>query len=286
MPPKRKPDNNNQNENKKVKFDPWNNQPITPPETPTSSCSKYDYNVWNKSEETSEKSPIQLSELSVGVSNNRPVTFRVSFKSEKRPTKNGDMFVFHAMDGDQEVQVTVFPQQTETFFDVVEFNKAYRLTNFNVKNESKDFPLFVGCGLYICLLSASKIEKIDDSSVSQLRFNFSKIEEIKLFEKSSRCDFIGIIARNWGSQSVGQNKIKRDLTITDYSKQCILLTLWGTAYNDFESEGTPVLIHNGILNEYNGSKTITIAQNTLFIPSPDIKIAQDMMTWYEQEIKK
>jgi hypothetical protein len=49
----------------------------------------------------------------------RPLIFRVSFKSDKRGTKNGDMFVFHAMDCISEIQVTVFPQQTTKFFNVV-----------------------------------------------------------------------------------------------------------------------------------------------------------------------
>lgn len=50
----------------------------------------------------------------------RPLLFRTSFKSQKRETKNGLMFVFHMMDCDNEIQVTVFPMQTVKYFDFIQ----------------------------------------------------------------------------------------------------------------------------------------------------------------------
>lgn len=87
-------------------------------------------------------------------------------------------------------------------------------------------------------------------------------------------------------ETVAHNKLKRELTLTDKSKKCIVLTLWGDAYEDFNNSGTCVLIHNEIFKEYNGIKTITCAPNTLFWQDPDIDMARELQSWIDQEINK
>lgn len=51
---------------------------------------------------------------------NRSLLLRVSFKSDKRGSRNGDQFVFHAYDGNEEIQVTVFAQQYHKFFELIQ----------------------------------------------------------------------------------------------------------------------------------------------------------------------
>jgi hypothetical protein len=41
--------------------------PLTPPQTPTSSTNKYDFNIWNESKDESATKPIKISDLKVGV---------------------------------------------------------------------------------------------------------------------------------------------------------------------------------------------------------------------------
>lgn len=119
---------------------------------------------------------------------NQPIRFRVSFKSKKRACKNGEMFNFHIIDDDMEMQVTAFPAETTSFFDLIQvryfismlrkkntykfqFNHTYELTNYNVKKEECNFPLFVESGKYICLLRTSKIDVIDNDMIRELQFN-------------------------------------------------------------------------------------------------------------------
>lgn len=98
-------------------------------------------------------------------------------------------------------------------------------------------------------------------------------------------DCIAVIAENWGEQIVGQNKLKRDLSLTDDSKECIVVTLWGNAHEEFDYTGTCVLIHNGVVNQYNDTKTISCAPNTLLWHNPDIATANDLKSWFDQELK-
>lgn len=97
---------------------------------------------------------------------------------------------------------------------------------------------------------------------------------------------VGIIAKNWGVEIVGDNKVKLELTITDRSKECINLTLWGKTYEDFGSEGSAFVIRNGVINEYLGVKSINCTPHTLFWNKPDLKIATDLSEWFDEEIKK
>ena len=69
-------------------------------------------------------------------------------------------------------------------------NCTYELINFNVKKESEDFPIFIGKGVYLCLLADSKIKEINNDSVPELRFNFLKIEEIKSLASNSKCGWL------------------------------------------------------------------------------------------------
>lgn len=97
---------------------------------------------------------------------------------------------------------------------------------------------------------------------------------------------MAVIAKNWGQEIVGQNKLKRELSLTDKSKKCVVVTLWGAAYSDFENTGTCVIIHNGVINEYNGTKTISCRPNTLFWHNPDVDEAKDLKSWFDEEMIK
>lgn len=97
---------------------------------------------------------------------------------------------------------------------------------------------------------------------------------------------MAIISCNWGEQEVGQQKkIKRDLSLTDKSKDSIVLTLWGDKYHNLNDDKTCVLLHNAVVNEYNGTKTLTSSINSVFIPKPNIKVAEELKTWFDHEIK-
>lgn len=85
---------------------------------------------------------------------------------------------------------------------------------------------------------------------------------------------------------VGENKMKRDLSITDKSKGNAIVTLWGNSYEKFEYVNNTILIHNGIVKEFNGAKTITCSAYTLFWNNPELKIAEDLKSWFEGEIVK
>ena len=82
---------------------------------------------------------------------------------------------------------------------------------------------------------------------------------------------------------MGNNKVKRDLSLTDRSKECIILSLWGSEYNEFDSEEITVIINNCVVNDYNGLRSINCAQRTLFWPNPDTNDAKELKSWFDIE---
>lgn len=58
-----------ENSSKKLNFNMWkkDENPLTPPQTPTSSTNKYDFNIWNKSSDRNAVQPITIPDLKVGV---------------------------------------------------------------------------------------------------------------------------------------------------------------------------------------------------------------------------
>lgn len=88
-------------------------------------------------------------------------------------------------------------------------------------------------------------------------------------------DCIAVIAKDWGQEIVGQNILKRDLSLTDEKKECILATSWSSTYNEPDYTGTCVLIHNGVIHEFNGLKS-----------NPDIEMAGDLKSWFDEEMSK
>lgn len=99
-------------------------------------------------------------------------------------------------------------------------------------------------------------------------------------------DFIGIVCYDWGIQIVGQNKKKRLLTITDESKECIGVILWGNKSESFTGEiGASILIHNGVVGDFKDDKFITCAPNTLLVANPNLPIINELKVWYEGAVK-
>lgn len=76
------------------------------------------------------------------------------------------------------------------------------------------------------------------------------------------------------------------MTITDKSKSCILLTLWGDSYNNIDfSRYSSVLIGNGIVTECSGYKAINTLPSTVVQINPPTQVAIDLKMWFDEEVK-
>lgn len=80
---------------------------------------------------------------------------------------------------------------------------------------------------------------------------------------------------------MGKNKTKCDLSLTDKSKTEITLTLWGSDWNDFDSEEVVVVVRNGVVTDYNGVRSLNCGPRTLFWHNPNIDGAEELKLWFD-----
>lgn len=95
-----------------------------------------------------------------------------------------------------------------------------------------------------------------------------------------------MVCYDWSTQNVGFNKKKRILTITDETKECVGVTLWGANCDKFTGEiGDCIALHNGVVGEFNGDKLINCSFNSSFIVEPDFECVCALKKWYQNAIK-
>jgi hypothetical protein len=82
-------------------------------------------------------------------------------------------------------------------------------------------------------------------------------------------------------------KLKRDILLTDKTKECIFLTMWGDRCNNLDfSTLTPVIIRNGVVTEYQGIKYLKCGQSTTVWFNPDIADAVELKKCFDSEFEK
>lgn len=100
-------------------------------------------------------------------------------------------------------------------------------------------------------------------------------------------DVLAIIGKDWGQETTTTGKLKRDILLTDKTKECINLTLWGDLCNNFDfSTQLPVIIRKGVVTEYEGNKYLKCGQTTTCWVDPDIAFAVELKEWFDTEFQK
>lgn len=96
-----------------------------------------------------------------------------------------------------------------------------------------------------------------------------------------------MIGKDWGQESTSNGKLKRDILLTDKTKECINLTLWGDSCTNMDfSNQLPVIIRNGVISEYSESKYIKCGRTTTIWINPDVAIAGELKKWFDEEFEK
>lgn len=97
--------------------------------------------------------------------------------------------------------------------------------------------------MQVVLESNSSISEVEDD-LPQFHISFNTIERIQMLEKDSQCgiyfyyiylsfdysklvfkDYLGVFCKDWGKETTSNEKIKRDLSFTDKSKDTVI-TRW------------------------------------------------------------
>ncbi|OXA43033.1 Replication factor A protein 1 [Folsomia candida] len=265
---------------------PKTNSPESRP-TPSSSMKrKLDFNFWSiTSEKTQKFEKLNIVDIKQGKGLKNTIFFRVTFKSLKIVGKNGyQMFKFNALDESGEIAVLGYADATGKWFDIIKFNKAFSLEHFDAKEVNPNYRNSTSHECEIVLNNSSIITELNEDENPQpaIPFNFLNIEEVLKKADKSPIDTLGILVNVWGLETV-KDTVKRDLALTDQTKQSIVVTLWGKQAEEFEEKiFTVIAIRNGYPLSFMGSCTLNIFSGSLLWAKADLYEAEELKQWFNE----
>jgi replication factor A1 len=158
---------------------------------------------------------------------------RVANRSELRTTqKGGQLLKIELVDSyGTAIEGTFFNEPAKRFDTLLKKNKIYVFSNGLVKMANKKFTSVKNDFCIVFEKNSEIHEAVDDGSISNQAFEFSKIAEITDIMPLKVVDTIGIISELGETEEInlksGQKKARRHIQLVDDSDKSISLTLWG-----------------------------------------------------------
>ena len=201
----------------------------------------------------------------------------------------GKLFSFELLDESGEIRCTAFKEQCDKFYDFLEPNKVYYLSQATLKPANKQFCGSIQHDFELTLNHASVIDPCnDDQSIPGMQFNFIPISDLQTMDKTGTVDVIGVCKEAGDLDRIMSRKLnkeltKRDLKLVDQSCTEVTLTLWGSQAESFDAAGNPVVAIKGArLSDFNGC-SLSSGGNSKIQLNPDIDQTYKLKGWYENE---
>ncbi|RLN00544.1 replication protein A 70 kDa DNA-binding subunit C-like [Panicum miliaceum] len=198
---------------------------------------------------------------------------RVTAKSDLRHFTNakgpGKVFSFDLLDAEGgEVRATCFNLQAEQYFDLIEVDKVYLISEGSLKPAQKKFnPLNNDNEIFVDHRTSIEICSSGDGSIPKLQYDFQQISELE----------------NMGSETQ-----KRTLQLKDMSGRSVEIIFWGKFCGAegqqlqllCDSGSNPILALKGVrISDFNGRSVVTASSTQLKI-NPDVPMAERLKQWY------
>lgn len=221
---------------------------------------------------------------------------RVTTKSQIKKWTNergeGRLFSVTFLDHTGEIRMTCFNDVADKYFDLLQENKVYDISNFQVKLAKRQYGGSVQNDYEITADVHTVVTPVLDDSISHLpsiHYAFTPIAQIAEKNKDEVLDVIGVV-RECGeiqqitAKTTQRQLIKRDVTIIDSSRSAIKVTFWGKQAEDFseaQASSNPVLAIKGArVNEYQG-RTLSVGDSCKLTINPDIPESHHLRGWFD-----
>ncbi|ELA42708.1 replication factor-a protein 1 (rpa1) [Vittaforma corneae ATCC 50505] len=212
---------------------------------------------------------------------------RVVSKTEikKFTTQKGDgqVFSFEIADCTGQIKCVAFSECVDTFYPLVENNKAYVISNVTVKPSNKKFSNNTS-DFEIHLEKNTIITKVEDDNIPKYMFKFVKIAD--LASVGGVVDCLAVIKEAYPVgkitiKSTGRESAKRDLMIIDQTGSC-RLTLWGPKAEEEYEKDNIICLGSVKVGDYNGINLTTVS-NSQVIQNIELPEAIELLAWYEEK---
>ncbi|XP_067000915.2 replication protein A 70 kDa DNA-binding subunit isoform X2 [Anabrus simplex] len=217
------------------------------------------------------------------------VTNKTPIKTWSNSRGEGKLFSMDLVDESGEIRATAFKEQCDKFYDLIEVNNVYFISRCSVKTANKQFSNLRNDYELSFTSDTQVIPCHDDSSdLPSLSFSFTPLQKLAEIDPNNVVDVIGVCksandVQTLIARSTNRELKKREVLIVDESNVGVNITLWGTQAEEFDVTKHPVVAIKGAkVNEFGGSKSVSVLQSSVLQLDPDIPVAHHLRGWFDR----
>ncbi|XP_055513624.1 replication protein A 70 kDa DNA-binding subunit isoform X2 [Leucoraja erinacea] len=217
---------------------------------------------------------------------------RVTNKSQIRTWSNsrgeGKLFSMELLDESGEIRATVFTDQVDRFFPIIEVNKVYLVSKGTLKTANKQYTSVKNDYEMTFNNETSVIPCDDADDLPTVQFEFVPINQLENMNKDTMLDVIGICksfedVSKITVRSNNREVSKRNVYLMDMSGKVVSATLWGEYAEKFDGSEQPVIAVKGARLSDFGGRSLSILSSSTTLINPDIPEAFKLRAWFDSE---
>lgn len=220
-------------------------------------------------------SKFKIDQINEKITGNWFFVGRCSFKSIKlnysRNLSSGTYFYFYLQDDSSEIKVILFNDNVKKNFNLIQFNKLFKLTNGVVSKVSAEWIQKARSAFEIKFNSSSSVKQFWDSkfALAPFIYQFKTIPEFWLVNK--KFDFLGLILQV-GSTTIKKVKPMREVILLDRTFREVTLVLWAAQALHFTGFPKDILVINHVkIEEFMNTKQLQLTDFSSIQINPKIK---------------
>lgn len=188
-----------------------------------------------------------------------------------------------------EIRATAFRDDVDKYYDMMKPDCIYMISKCSLKAANKqfntlknDYEMSFSSDTHVQLC-----EEDDNNSIPTVQYNFVPIGSVADMEDKSVVDICGVVKEvgeifTIVSKTTNKEFKKRDLIVVDQSESSVALTMWGDEAINFDGHIQPVIAVKGArLNEFNGSKSLSLGNGSVYKLNPDIPEGHQVRGWFD-----
>jgi len=216
------------------------------------------------------------------------VTAKGQTRTFSKGSSSGKVFSVDLLDKENgEIRASFFNEAVDKFEQVLQIGQCYAFSRGSVKIANRQYN---PCNhRYEITFDRDSIvaPSGDDGEIKAFQFNFVDMRNLQGKSLPAKVDICGVVSAFKPvfsfTSKVGQDLVKREITITDDTATSVDVTLWGdrAKTEDAKFDGKPILAIKGILvKEWNGGRAGSLLQDGALIFNHDGPEAKRIQKWW------
>jgi replication factor A1 len=218
-------------------------------------------------------------------------TYKSDLRTFQNPRGEGQVVSFELTDKSGSIRITAFTDRAAEVVAKVKAGKVYSVSRAQLRQANERYNKSTS-PFEMTLDSAAVLrETVDDGSVTQIRYHFTKVADLEQLEGKAACDVLAVVHEIGDLteiviRSTAEPCVKRTLILVDDSNATVELTLWRreaeTLVTEADREGHPILLlRNAVRGDF-GGVCLSTSRSTMVDRDPsNVPEAKALREWYD-----